>query len=59
MAVRGLIWWEYWETRSGTGEQYGGSIGGHLAVLGYPPDPLNNSGGGTGASLGPINKLEG
>ena len=43
VAVLGLVWWEYWGTRGGTGEQYGGSIGGRLAVMGCPADLLNNS----------------
>ena len=40
-------------TRGGTGEQYGGNIGGRLAVLRCPPDPLHNSGGVLGHPLAP------
>ena len=53
MAVLGSVWWEYWGTRGGIGEQNGGSIGRRLAVLGCPTNPLNNSGGVLGDPLAP------
>ena len=67
MAALGTVYWGYkgtngstrvsmvgvLETRGGTQEQYGGSIGGRLAILGCPPDPLNNSGGVLGHPVAP------
>ena len=67
MAALGTVYWGYrgthgstgvrmvgvLGTRGGTGEQYGASVGGHLAVLGCPPDPLNNPGGVLGHPLAP------
>ena len=55
-AVLGSVRWGY---AAVLGNRTVGEQRGCMAVLGCPRDPSNNSGGRLGASLGPVNKLEG
>ena len=50
----GSVWWEYRGYAAVLGSRTVGTTRGRMAVLGFPPDPSNNSGGTQEHPLAPL-----